>query len=118
MPFPIYKNLVQSLVDPRRLVLNYSGESTYYPELIPAIHMARSAGAFVELVSVMASVPDDMLMPLALSGLNRLTVSVHTTDPVMFGEIYGHRSFAALRSKLAAFPPGGWRWMSSACVIA
>jgi GT2 family glycosyltransferase/MoaA/NifB/PqqE/SkfB family radical SAM enzyme len=100
LPFPVYKSLVRSLVDPRRLVLNYSGESTYYPELIPAIRLARSTGAYVELVSVVASMRNDMLRPLARSGLNRLTVSMHTTDPRLFAEIYRHGSFEEFQSKL------------------
>jgi GT2 family glycosyltransferase/MoaA/NifB/PqqE/SkfB family radical SAM enzyme len=103
IPFPVYEALVRELVDPRTLVLNYSGESTVYPELIPAIQLARSAGAFVELVSVMASVPESLLSPLSRSGLNRLTVSVHATDPGQYADIYRHGSFEVLQARLDRF---------------
>ncbi len=91
---------MRSLVDPRRLVLNYSGESTYYPDLLPAIALARSVGAYVELVTVLSPLGDDMLKPLSESGLNRLTVSVHATQPDLYSEIYRHGSFAAVAAKL------------------
>ncbi len=100
LPFPVYEALLKQLVDPRRLVLNYSGESTVYPDLIPAIQLARSAGAYVELVSAMAPVPESMLAPLSRSGLNRLTVSVHATEPAQFLAIYRHSSFETLRARL------------------
>lgn len=100
LPFPLYRDLVNSLVDPRRMLLNYSGESTYYPELISAIAVARSAGAYVELVSVLTPLPDDMLRAMAVSGLNRLTVSVHATDPELFASIYRYSSFPAQEAKL------------------
>ncbi|MBN9661658.1 MAG: glycosyltransferase [Acidobacteria bacterium] len=100
LPFPVFEKLLRSLVDPRRLILNYSGESTYYPDLIPAIQLARSLGAYVELVSVLTPLSEEMLPRLAASGLNRLTVSVHSTDPLLYAEIYRYGSFAALRSRL------------------
>ena len=76
MPFPLFESLVRQVDGPRRFLLNYSGESTVYPELIPAIRLARSTGAAVELVSALASAPDALLEPLASSGLTRLTVSI------------------------------------------
>jgi len=103
LPFDIYSALLQSLVDPRKLILNYSGESTVYPDLISAIRQAHASGAFVELVSVLASAPESLLEPLSQSGLNRLTVSVHATDPVTFAAIYRYGSFTTLRSRLQRF---------------
>jgi MoaA/NifB/PqqE/SkfB family radical SAM enzyme/GT2 family glycosyltransferase len=103
LPFPVYEALIGQLVDPRTLILNYSGESTVYPELIPAIQLARSAGAFVELVSALASAPESMLSALSKSGLNRLTVSLHATDPQQYAEIYRHSSFGILRDRLERF---------------
>jgi radical SAM protein with 4Fe4S-binding SPASM domain len=103
LPFPIYESLVRGLADPRRLILNYSGESTVYPELIPAIQLARSAGAYVELVSAFASAPDSLLEPLSRSGLNRLTISLHAADPQTYEEIYRYGSFDAVRSRLERF---------------
>jgi radical SAM protein with 4Fe4S-binding SPASM domain len=103
LPFELYSALLQSLVDPRKFVLNYSGESTVYPDLIPAIRQARASGAFVELVYVLASAPESLLKPLSQSGLNRLTVSVHATDPEMFATIYRYSCFTTLRSRLERF---------------
>lgn len=101
MPFAVYEALIGSLRDPRTVVLNYSGESTVHPDLIAAIGLARGAGAFVELVSALAHVPNRMLAPLATSGLGRLTVSFHAIEPVAFREIYRHASVEALRERLS-----------------
>jgi GT2 family glycosyltransferase/MoaA/NifB/PqqE/SkfB family radical SAM enzyme len=103
LPFAVYSSLLDALVDPRKFILNYSGESTVYPDLLPAIQRARATGAFVEMVSVLATMPESLLGPLSQSGLNRLTVSVHATDPAKFAEIYRYSSFATLRSRLERF---------------
>jgi MoaA/NifB/PqqE/SkfB family radical SAM enzyme/GT2 family glycosyltransferase len=103
LPFSTFESLVASLEDPRRFVLNYSGESTVYPELLPAIRLARSTGAYVELVSMLMTVPEPLLEPLARSGLNRLTVSLHAVDPEAFAQIYRYGSFSLLRSRLEKF---------------
>ena len=103
LPFAVYTALLNALVDARRFVLNYSGESTLYPELIPAIHQARALGAFVELVSVIATAPESLLVSLSRSGLNRLTVSAHATDPEKFAEVYRHSSFTTFRARLERF---------------
>src|SRR6266404_160928 len=103
LPFAVYSSLLNTLVDPRKFILNYSGESTVYPDLIPAIQRARATGAFVEMVSVMAAATESLLGPLSHSGLNRLTVSVHATDPDKFAEVYRHSSFVTLRSRLERF---------------
>ena len=80
MPFLMFESLVRQVIDPRTFLLNYSGESTVYPDLIPAIRLARSTGAFVELVSALGCAPEPMLRDLSQSGLGRLTVSVHAVD--------------------------------------
>jgi MoaA/NifB/PqqE/SkfB family radical SAM enzyme/GT2 family glycosyltransferase len=103
LPYPVYESLVKQLADPRKLILNYSGESTCYPEIIAAIELARSTGAIVELVSALASVPETLLHALASSGLTRLTVSIHATDPEKYKEIYRYGSFEELRSRLERF---------------
>ncbi len=103
MPFALFQSLLAQLSDPRTLLLNYSGESTVYPELVSAIQLARSTGAFVELVSALASVSEAMLPGLSQSGLNRLTVSIHATDPDLYSAIYGYSSFETLRSRLTRF---------------
>jgi len=103
LPYPVFEALVRELAAPRKFVLDYSGESTVYPELIPAIRLARSTGAFVELVSVLITAPESLLGPLSESGLNRLSVSVHATDPAKFAEVYRYSSSDALRSRLERF---------------
>lgn len=103
MPFSLFESLVGQVSDPRKFLLNYSGESTVYPELIPAIRLARSTGAAVELVSALASAPEALIEGLAASGLTRLTVSIHAADSGAFARIYRHSSFAALRARLERF---------------
>src|SRR5579871_6702387 len=70
MPYAMFESLVRQVSSPRIFRLNYSGESTVYPDLIRAIRLARSSGAFVELVSALASASDALLEELAGSGLN------------------------------------------------
>jgi MoaA/NifB/PqqE/SkfB family radical SAM enzyme len=103
MPYALFEALVRQVSDPRTLLLNYSGESTVYPELIPAIRLARSTGASVELVSALVNVAETALPGLCASGLTRLTVSVHSTDPARYREIYRYGSFEALRARLTRF---------------
>src|ERR1700733_1176674 len=100
MPYDLFESLVQQISDPRTFILNYSGESTVYPQLIPAIRLARSTGAFVELVSALVNVSEAALPGLCESGLSRLTVSVHSTDETRYTEIYRYGSFPALRARL------------------
>jgi MoaA/NifB/PqqE/SkfB family radical SAM enzyme/GT2 family glycosyltransferase len=100
MPFALFESLVKQVSDPRTFLLNYSGESTVYPDLIPAIRLARSTGAAVELVSALAGAPEPLVDELSAAGLSRLTVSVHAAGAAAFAEIYRHSSFAALRTRL------------------
>src|SRR6185312_4068430 len=72
LPFAVFESLVRQVQNPRKFLLNYSGESTVYPELIAAIRLARSTGAAVELVSALASAADALVDELAASGLTRL----------------------------------------------
>ena len=103
MPWELYTSLVRQVVDPRKFLLNYSGESTVYPQLIPAIRLARATGAAVELVTALASASESLVDELALSGLTRLTVSVHAAEAERFTEIYRYGSFEMLRANLARF---------------
>ncbi len=103
MPYALFESLVRQVSDPRTFLLNYSGESTVYPELIPAIRLARSTGAGVELVSALASASDNLIHELSAAGLTRLTVSVHAANADAFTEIYRHSSWAALRTRVELF---------------
>src|ERR1041385_5825480 len=81
MPYAVFESLVRQVEDPRTFLLNYSGESTVYPDLISAIRLARSTGAAVELVSALACATEPLLFDLSRSGLTRLTVSLHAATP-------------------------------------
>ena len=103
MPYHVFEALVGQMSDPRMFCLNYSGESTVYPEIVPAIRLARATSALVELVSVLVSVPESMLGDLSESGLTRLTVSIHAVDASKYAEIYRYGSFETLRRRLGRF---------------
>jgi GT2 family glycosyltransferase/MoaA/NifB/PqqE/SkfB family radical SAM enzyme len=103
MPYDLFESLVRQISDPRTFLLNYSGESTVYPDLVPAIRLARSTGASVELVSALVNVAETALPELCGSGLSRLTVSLHTTDAARYPEIYGYGSLESLRRRLSRF---------------
>jgi radical SAM protein with 4Fe4S-binding SPASM domain len=102
MDFALYRSLIAQLREPEILRLNYSGESAHYPHLLEAVRLARATGACTELVTTLSSLPDALLPGLVASGLERLTVSLHTLDPDQYRRIYGFGSVADLRQKLAA----------------
>jgi radical SAM protein with 4Fe4S-binding SPASM domain len=108
MSYRLFKSLVAQVEDPRTFLLNYSGESTVYPDLIPAIRLARSTGAAVELVSALASASEPLLFDLSRSGLSRLTVSLHAADPRRYQEIYRYSSLEVLRDRLMQFAELCW----------
>ena len=103
LPFAVFDSLVGALDDPRKILLNYSGESTVYPELVAAIRRVRAAGARAELVSVLATAAESLLEPLSRSGLDRLTVSVHAADESAFAQIYRSSSLETQRARLGRF---------------
>jgi radical SAM protein with 4Fe4S-binding SPASM domain len=103
LPFDVYTTLIESLAAPRKILLNYSGESIYYPELIPAIRLAAGRGAITELVSAFSSITQNLMRELVTSGLGRLTISVHAVDEAAYADIYRYSSFAQLRARLAEF---------------
>ena len=102
MDMALYRRIVGALQAPEIIRLNYSGESTHHPHIVEAIRLAAATGATTELVTALGSLPDRMVEPLAGSGLDRLTVSLHTLDPQQFEAIYGHSSVDAVRRKAAA----------------
>lgn len=103
MPYGLFEALVRQISAPRTFLLNYSGESTVYPDLIPAVRLARSTGASVELVSALVNVAENALPELCESGLTRLTVSLHTTDAARYPEIYRYGTVESLRNRLNQF---------------
>lgn len=102
MDFGLFQSIVNQLDSPDMIRLNYSGESIHYPHLIEAIQAARATGAFTELVTAFASLPHEKIGPLVRSGLDRLTVSLHTLDEREFVRIYGYGTVHQMREKLSA----------------
>ena len=103
MDLGLYRRIMRELRDPEVIRLNYSGESIHYPYLVEAIALAHETGAVTELVSAFASTPDRLLEPLVTSGLDRLTVSLHTMDPAQYEEIYRFGSLDDLPQKIRRF---------------
>jgi radical SAM protein with 4Fe4S-binding SPASM domain len=100
MAFALYEKLTCSLIEPRIIRLNYSGESGHYPHLAKAITLAAQTGAQVELVSTIASLRVDQLESMLRAGLNRLTVSLHTLDANKFATLYRYSSLDRLLRNL------------------
>src|SRR6266550_101604 len=100
MEMRLFERIIGELTDPEIIRLNYSGESTHPPGIIKAIRLASATGATVEIVTALSSLPDQMVERIPDSGLDRLTLSLHTLDPDQYREIYGFGSVDALRRKL------------------
>lgn len=100
MDFALLEGLVAALDRPEIIRLNYSGESGNYPRLIDAIGTAKSSSAQVELVTSLVTIPWDVVDRLPASGLDRLSVSLHTLEADEFGAIYGGGTLKALESRL------------------
>jgi radical SAM protein with 4Fe4S-binding SPASM domain len=100
LDFRLFQSLMGQLDHPEIIRLNYSGESTHYPHLEEAVRLAKSTGAITELVSAFASISQSALLGLVDSGLDRLSLSVHTMDAAQYQEIYRYGSLALLKSRL------------------
>ena len=103
MDFERYRELIEALEAPRIIQLNYSGESTHHPRIVEAVERASASGAHVELVSALTSLKVERVAALAGSGLDRLTVSIHTLDDPQYRNIYGFGSAEALLERLDRF---------------
>jgi radical SAM protein with 4Fe4S-binding SPASM domain len=97
MPFSLYRDLITQMRKPEILRLNYAGESIHYPRLIDSIRLAAATGAHTELVSTFATAPSAMLGQLVDSGLDSLTISLHTFDANQYRSIYRHGSLEKLK---------------------
>lgn len=102
MDFQLYGSIIEDLRQPEIIRLNYSGESTHHPRLVDAVRLANRTGATTELVTALASLPNRLIEGLATSGLDRLTLSLHTMDPEQYKDIYGYGSLAEVQHKVAA----------------
>ena len=100
MKFEMLEKLIGELGQPEIIRLNYSGESSHYPQIVEACELASATGARVELVSALASLPWHRVERLAQAGLARLTVSLHTLDEQRFGEIYRFSNVQEMRARI------------------
>ncbi|MBL0164114.1 MAG: SPASM domain-containing protein [Xanthomonadales bacterium] len=100
MDFDLYRRLIAELRNPDIIRLNYSGESSHYPKIVEACTLASATGATVELVSVLAALPQHRVDALAHSGLSRLTISLHSLDADKFAEIYRFSTVDAMRERI------------------
>jgi MoaA/NifB/PqqE/SkfB family radical SAM enzyme/GT2 family glycosyltransferase len=100
MDFGLFDALVSALDRPEIIRLNYSGESGNYPRLIDAIARAKSSSAQVELVTSLVSTPLEVVDRLPASGLDRLSISLHTLQPGRFSAIYGGGTWHAFETRL------------------
>ncbi len=100
MDFGLVKRILAQLREPEIIRLNNAGESIHYPHLIDAIRASKSTGARIELVTTLASAPIQLLPELLESGLDQLTVSLHTVDPDQYRRVYGFASFESFDQRL------------------
>ncbi len=101
MDLALYRRLLADLDAPEIIRLNYSGESAHYPHLLEAIALAKRTGAFVELVTALATASDEVVRGLVTAGLDRVTVSLHALTEDRFAKIYGLSSVARMQNRIA-----------------
>ena len=94
LDFALYQRLIRELGHPDVIRLNYAGESLHYPYLIEALELVKETKT--ELVSALASFPKAKIEGLVTSGLDHLTISLHTMDAQQFKTIYRFSSLAQL----------------------
>jgi MoaA/NifB/PqqE/SkfB family radical SAM enzyme/GT2 family glycosyltransferase len=99
IPFELLKRTLAELDRPAVIRLSYSGESGHYPQLPDAIDAAKATGAGVELVTALVSVPDKTIRAMS-ERLDRITISLHTTNDPEFHRIYRYGSFVEFERKL------------------
>ena len=100
LDFGLYRRLIDELISPDIIRLNYSGESAHYPHIVEAAKLAASTGARVELVTTLAALPEHKLAGLVHSGLTRLTVSLHALEAEQFKSIYRFSSVETMRQRI------------------
>lgn len=100
LDFALYERLIAGLEAPEIIRLNYSGESSHYPQLVEACRLAAATGADVELVTALAALPWHRVDALAHAGITRLTVSLHTLDAQRFRDIYRFSEVTEMRARI------------------
>ncbi|MBL8898087.1 MAG: SPASM domain-containing protein [Planctomycetes bacterium] len=102
MDLRLFSKLIGALEAPEVLRLNYSGESTHHPQFFDALRIAAATHATTELVSAFATFPLARMEDLVSSGLDRLTISLHTLDPAQWRAIYARASVEAFCERMEA----------------
>jgi len=101
LDFALLAPLFDGLESLEILRLNYAGESANYPHLLEAIELARSRFlATLELVTSLVTMPLEVVRRLPDSGIDRISISLHSTDPARFVEIYGGGTLEAFERRL------------------
>ena len=101
MTMEMLESILSSLDRPEIIRLNYSGESANYPWLIEAIAESKAVTrAHVEMVTSLVSMPMGTIRKLAGSGIDRLSISLHSLDHKRFPILYGGGSLDAFEQRL------------------
>jgi radical SAM protein with 4Fe4S-binding SPASM domain len=90
MNMAMLESILGSLDRPEIIRLNYSGESANYPWLIEAIAETKALTRVrVEMVTSLVSMPMGTIRRLAGSGIDRVSISLHSLDEKRFPILYG-----------------------------
>jgi radical SAM protein with 4Fe4S-binding SPASM domain len=101
MNMAMFESLLSSLDRPEIVRLNYSGESANYPWLIEAIAETKAiTGAHVEMVTSLVSMPMETIRRLAGSGIDRVSISLHSLDRKRFPILYGGGALESFEQRL------------------
>jgi MoaA/NifB/PqqE/SkfB family radical SAM enzyme len=103
MDYALYEKLIAELDAPDSILLSYFGESIYYPRLLEAISLAVKTGAATGLITTFPPIQSALLEGILQSGLDELSVSLHTMDPAQYGAIYGSGSLDGLKRRVEEF---------------
>jgi radical SAM protein with 4Fe4S-binding SPASM domain len=101
MNLAMFESVLSSLDGPEIIRLNYSGESANYPWLIEAITETKTlTRAHVEMVTSLVSMPIGTIHRLAGSGIDRVSISLHSLDQKRFPILYGGGSLDSFEQRL------------------
>ena len=101
MNMAMLESVLSSLDCPEIIRLNYSGESANYPWLIEAIAKTKAVTrAHVEMVTSLVSMPVETIRALAGSGIDRVSISLHSLDQKRFPILYGGGALESFERRL------------------
>jgi GT2 family glycosyltransferase/MoaA/NifB/PqqE/SkfB family radical SAM enzyme len=101
MNMTMLESVLSSLDCPEIIRLNYSGESANYPCLIEAIAKTKAATrAHLEMVTSLVSMPMETIRRLASSGIDRISISLHSLDHKRFPILYGGGALDSFERRL------------------